>query len=49
MKKKLIIIIPIFVALAVFIGVYLYFNLEDSKTSLTVLERKWIEDNSSQK
>jgi len=49
MKKKLIIIIPIFIALAVFVGVYLYFNLEDSKTSLTVLERKWIEENSSQK
>ena len=49
MKKKLIIIIPIFIALAVFIGVYLYFNLEDSKTSLTIVERKWITDNSSQK
>lgn len=49
MKKKLIIIIPIVVALAVFVGVYLYFNLEDNKTSLTVLERKWIEENSSQK
>ncbi len=49
MKKKLIIIIPIFIALAVFIGVYLYFNLEDSKTSLNVLERKWIANNSSQK
>lgn len=49
MKKKLIIIIPIFIALAVFIGVYLYFNLEDSKTSLTVMERKWIANNSAQK
>lgn len=49
MKKKLIIIIPIVIALAVFIGVYLYFNHEDAKTSLTVMEKKWIENNSSQK
>lgn len=49
MKKKLIIIFPIIIAFTVFIGVYLYFNLEDSKTSLTVLERKWISNNSSQK
>lgn len=49
MKNKLIIIIPIVIALAVFIGVYAYFNHEDAKTSLTVLERKWIANNSSQK
>lgn len=49
MKKKIIIMIPIFIALAVFIGVYLYFNLEDNKTSLTVVEKKWISNNSSQK
>ena len=41
MKKKAIIIIPIIIALAVFIGVYTYFNHEDAKTSLTVLEKKW--------
>ena len=49
MKKKLIIIIPILIALAVFLGVYLYFNIEDSKTSLTVLEKKWITNNKDQK
>ncbi len=49
MKKKLIIIIPILIAFAVFIGVYVYFNHEDSKTSLTVMERKWISQNSTQK
>lgn len=49
MKKKLIIIIPIVIALAVFIGVYVYFNHEDAKTSLTVLEKKWIANNSDQK
>lgn len=49
MKKKLIIIIPIIIALTVFIGVYVYFNHEDNKTSLTVLEKKWISNNSTQK
>lgn len=49
MKKKLIIIIPIIIALAVFIGVYVYFNHEDAKTSLTVMEKRWITDNSDQK
>lgn len=49
MKKKLIIIIPILIALVVFIGVYIYFNHEDSKTSLTIKEKKWISENSSQK
>ncbi len=49
MKKKVIIIIPIIIALAVFIGVYIYFNHEDAKTSLTVLEKKWIEENLEQK
>lgn len=49
MKKKLIIIIPIVIAILVFFGLYLYFNHEDAKTSLTVLERKWISNNSDQK
>ncbi len=49
MKKKLIITIPILIAITVFIGVYVYFNHEDSKTSLTVMERKWITENSTQK
>jgi len=49
MKKKLIIFIPIIIALIVFIGVYLYFNLEDNKTSLTVIEKKWISNNSDKK
>ena len=33
MKKKMIIIIPIVIALLVFIGVYAYLNHEDAKTS----------------
>lgn len=49
MKKKLIIIIPIIIAIAVFIGVYIFLNHEDAKTSLTVVEKKWIASNSSQK
>ena len=49
MKKKLIIIIPILIALLVFIGVYAYFNHEDAKTSLTVREKKWITNNSDKK
>lgn len=49
MKKKLIIIIPLIIALLVFVGVYAYLNQEDSKTSLTTKEKKWIADNSDQK
>lgn len=45
-NKKLIIILPIIICVVVFLGVYFYLNHEDSNTSLTVLERKWIEDNS---
>lgn len=49
MKKKVIIIVPIIIAIAVFIGVYVYFNHEDARTSLTVVEKKWISNNSDQK
>lgn len=45
MKKKTLIIIPIVVVLIVFIGVYIYYNKEDAKTSLTVNEKKWVEAN----
>ena len=45
MKKKLIITIPILIALITFIFVYRYYNNEDSTTSLTVVEKKWVEDN----
>lgn len=45
MKKKSIIIIPIAVVLLVFLGVYVYFNKQDAKNTLTVSEKKWIEDN----
>ena len=49
MKKKFIIIVPIVIALLVFIGVYLFLNYKDDATSLTVLEKKWIESNSDTK
>lgn len=49
MKKKLIIIIPIIVALLVFTGLYGYLNYKDDKTNLTVKEKKWIEDNNGTK
>ncbi|MDD6224315.1 MAG: GGDEF domain-containing protein [bacterium] len=45
MKKKLIIIIPVAVALLVFIGLYAYLNYEDEKTNLTVMEKKWVNNN----
>ena len=49
MKKKLIFIIPILTALFVFIGVYTYFNHKDAKTNLTVKDRNWISNHTSDK
>ena len=49
MKKKLFIIIPIVVAILVFVGVFAYFNKEDQETSLTVTEKRWLEKNSATK
>ena len=45
MKKKLLIILPLLVVAIVFIGVFFYYNREDARTSLTVNEKKWVEDN----
>ena len=45
MKKKTFIILPLFVVVIVFLGVYFYYNKEDSKTSLNVNEKKWVEEN----
>lgn len=47
MKKKYIIIIPILIAVLTFVGVYYYYNREDRETSLTISEKRWIEDNNS--
>ena len=46
MKKKLIIIIPILIAIIAFVVVYRYYNKEDKTTTLTVTEKRWVQDNS---
>lgn len=45
MKKKVLVILPVFVVLIVFVGVFIYYNREDAKTSLTVNEKKWVLEN----
>ena len=45
MKKKIIIFIPIFIAILTFVIIYRYYNNEDATTSLTIVEKKWVEDN----
>ena len=46
MKKKLIFILPIVIAIIVFVGVYYYFNYKDDKTNLTISEKNWINSHS---
>lgn len=46
MKKKLIIIIPILIAIITFVVVYRYYNAEDETTTLTISEKKWVQENS---
>lgn len=48
-KKTLIIITPIVVCILVFLGVYFFLNHEDKDTSLTILEKRWIESHSATK
>ena len=48
MKKKYIIIIPVVIAIVAFIFVYRYYNKEDATTTLTVTEKRWVEDNKEQ-
>ena len=45
MKKKLIIIIPLLIAGIAFLFVYRYYNKEDKTTTLTVQEKRWVEEN----
>ena len=47
-KKIFIIIIPIVIALVAFVGVYRYYNKEDKTTTLTVTEKRWVEENAEQ-
>jgi len=48
MKKKLIIIVPIIIAVITFVFVYRYYNKEDKTTTLTVQEKRWVENNKEQ-
>ena len=45
-KKKWFIILPIIIALVIFIGLYCYYNKED-QNSFTIAENKWIKENSN--
>ena len=45
MKKKIIIFIPLIIAIVTFAIVYRYYNNEDETTSLTIVEKKWVENN----
>ncbi len=45
MKKKIIIIIPIIIAALTFVFVYRYYNKEDRTTTLTVTEKRWVQEN----
>lgn len=48
MKKKVIIILSILIAIITFILVYRYYNKEDKTTTLTVSEKRWVENNKDQ-
>ncbi len=49
MKKKIwIVIISIIIALVAFVLVYRYYNKEDKTTTLTVTEKRWVEENKDQ-
>ena len=45
MKRKILISIPIIIAIVTFILVYKYYNKEDKTTTLTVTEKRWVEEN----
>ena len=45
MKKKVLMILPILIAIIAFIFVYRYYNKEDKTTTLTITEKRWVEEN----
>lgn len=45
MKKKILLILPLIIAFIAFIFVYRYYNKEDKTTTLTVSEKRWVEEN----
>ena len=48
MRKKIIIIATFLIAVIAFIFVYRYYNKEDKTTTLTVQEKRWVENNKEQ-
>ena len=45
MKKKIILFLPILIAIVAFVFVYRYYNKEDKTTTLTITEKRWVEEN----
>ena len=45
MKKKVLLILPILIAIIAFVFVYRYYNKEDKTTTLTITEKRWVEEN----
>ena len=45
MKKKILILLPIIIAVVTFVFVYRYYNKEDKTTTLTITEKRWVEEN----
>lgn len=45
MNKKILPVIVVVIALIVGFGTFYYFNKEDDKTTLTISQKKWIEEN----
>ena len=45
MKKRILITIPVLIAAVTFFFVYRYYNKEDKTTTLTVAEKRWVEEN----
>ncbi len=48
MKKKVVIILSLLIAAVAFIFVYRYYNKEDKSTTLTVAEKRWVEEHEEQ-
>ena len=48
MKKRLIFIIPLIIAILAFVFVYRYYNKEDKTTTLTITEKNWVQSNKDQ-
>ena len=47
-KRVLIISIVVLILTSLGLGIYFYLTREDEKSSLTVLDKQWIEDNKNQ-